>query len=162
MGVPARRAQGAQLGLSHRFRERGSAPKRVRHSTIYFVPPKASVQWQPDGLTIHTKKWFLGAGFLGAPPISFITPNLPAKIPYRDSMAQKFKENPMDVRIPPLEIQILPGSNPLKSRSSARRLAVKVYSSKRCPSVGPPGLLSNKTKPSCRSHHNQSCTSKGI
>ena len=29
-----------------------------------------SVQWQPDGLTIHTKKWFLGAGFLGAPPIS--------------------------------------------------------------------------------------------
>ena len=29
-----------------------------------------SVQWQPDGLTIRTKKWFLGAGFLGAPPIS--------------------------------------------------------------------------------------------
>ena len=26
--------------------------------------------WQPDGLTIHAKKWFLGAGFLGAPPIS--------------------------------------------------------------------------------------------
>ena len=30
-----------------------------------------SVQWQPGGLTIHAKKWFLGAGFLGAPPISF-------------------------------------------------------------------------------------------
>ena len=29
-----------------------------------------SVQWQLDGLTIHTKKWVLGAGFLGAPPIS--------------------------------------------------------------------------------------------
>ena len=28
------------------------------------------VQWQPDGLTIHTKKWFLGVGYLGAPPIS--------------------------------------------------------------------------------------------
>ena len=28
------------------------------------------MQWQPDGLTVHTKKWFLGAGFLGAPPIS--------------------------------------------------------------------------------------------
>ena len=28
-----------------------------------------SVQWQPDGLTIRTEKWFLGAGFLGAPPI---------------------------------------------------------------------------------------------
>ena len=35
-------------------------------------PPNASVQWQPDGLTIHTKKWFLGAGFLGAPPISLL------------------------------------------------------------------------------------------
>ena len=29
-----------------------------------------SVQWQPDGLTIHTNKWLLGAGFLQAPPIS--------------------------------------------------------------------------------------------
>ena len=36
----------------------------------YFFPPDASVQWQPDGLTIHTQKWFLGAGFLGAPHIS--------------------------------------------------------------------------------------------
>ena len=35
----------------------------------YFLPPSASVQWQPDGLIIHTKKWFLGAGLLGAPPI---------------------------------------------------------------------------------------------
>ena len=24
------------------------------------------MQWQPDGSTIHTKKWFLGAGFLEA------------------------------------------------------------------------------------------------
>ena len=48
----------------------GSAPKRGRHSTI-IVPPSASVQWQQPGVsTIHTKKWFLGAGFLGAPPIS--------------------------------------------------------------------------------------------
>ena len=29
-----------------------------------------SVQWQPDGLTIHTKKWLLGTRLLGAPPIS--------------------------------------------------------------------------------------------
>ena len=36
----------------------------------YFSPPNASVQWQPDGLTIHTSKLSLGAGFLGAPPIS--------------------------------------------------------------------------------------------
>ena len=31
-----------------------------------------SVQWKPDGLTIHTRKWLLGAGFLGAPPISLV------------------------------------------------------------------------------------------
>ena len=54
-----------------RVRERGSAPKRGRHSTIFF-PPNASVQWQLGGLTIHIKKWFLGAGFPGAPPISLI------------------------------------------------------------------------------------------
>ena len=36
----------------------------------HLFPPNASVQWQPDGLTIHTTKWFLGAGFLGAPPTS--------------------------------------------------------------------------------------------
>ena len=29
-----------------------------------------SVQWQPGGLIIHTKQWFLRAGFLVAPPIS--------------------------------------------------------------------------------------------
>ena len=39
------------------------------HSAIFF-PPDASVQWQPDGLTICTKSGSLGAGFLGAPPIS--------------------------------------------------------------------------------------------
>ena len=33
-------------------------------------PPNASVQRQPGDLTIHTKKRFLRAGFLGAPPIS--------------------------------------------------------------------------------------------
>ena len=59
-------ARGADL------RESGSAPKRGRHSTIC-IPPNASVQWQPDGLTFHTKKWFLGASFLGAPPISLRT-----------------------------------------------------------------------------------------
>ena len=43
---------------------------------IYIYTVKAllvkcpSVQWQPDGLTIHAKRWLLGAGFLGAPSIS--------------------------------------------------------------------------------------------
>ena len=54
------------------IRDRGSAPKRGRHSTISSTccTPSASVHWQPGGLTIHTNKWFLGTGFLGAPPIS--------------------------------------------------------------------------------------------
>ena len=56
-------------GRSPGFREKGSAPKRGRHSAM-FCSSNASVQWQPDGLAIPTKKWFLGAGFLGAPPIS--------------------------------------------------------------------------------------------
>ena len=51
-------------------RVRGSAPKRGRHSSDIFSPPNASVQRQPDGLTIHTQKWFLGARLQGAPPIS--------------------------------------------------------------------------------------------
>ena len=42
----------------------------------HVFPPDASVQWQPDGWKIHTKKWFLGAGFLGAPPISLISVDL--------------------------------------------------------------------------------------
>ena len=44
------------------------AQGRVGAPTI-FVPPNVAVQWQPDGVTIYTKKWFLGAGFLGAPTI---------------------------------------------------------------------------------------------
>ena len=61
------------------FRERGSAPKGVgtlydicRSSVKTLLVKCPSVQWQPDGLTIHTNKWFLGAGFLGAPPISLM------------------------------------------------------------------------------------------
>ena len=50
-------------------RKRGSAPQRGRHSTIC-APPSASAQLQPDGLTIHTEKCFLGAGFLGATSVS--------------------------------------------------------------------------------------------
>ena len=36
------------------------------------------MQWQPDGLTIRAKKRFLGAGFLGAPPISHRSPGVEA------------------------------------------------------------------------------------
>ena len=42
-----------------------------------FSPPDAPVQWQPDGLTVHAKKWSLGAGFLGAPPISLTRTRAP-------------------------------------------------------------------------------------
>ena len=34
-----------------------------------------SVQWQPDGSTIRTQKWFLGAGFLGSPFIALTMKN---------------------------------------------------------------------------------------
>ena len=47
------------------IRERGSAPKRGRHSAIFVSPQSASVHWRPDGLTIRARKWFLGAGFQG-------------------------------------------------------------------------------------------------
>ena len=53
----------------------GRAPKRGRHSAM-FLPTEciSSVQGQPDGLTIHTKQWFLGAGFLESPPIYLVRP----------------------------------------------------------------------------------------
>ena len=41
-----------------------------------------TVQWQPDGLTIHTKQWLLGAGFLGAPPISLMAMHPPMGAPW--------------------------------------------------------------------------------
>ena len=50
--------------------EKGEVLLRGVGTLRYRFPPNASVQWQPDGLTIRTKKSFLGAGFLGAPPIS--------------------------------------------------------------------------------------------
>ena len=50
--------------------EKGEVLLRGVGTLRYVFPPNASVQWQPDGLTTHTKKWLLGAGFLGAPPIS--------------------------------------------------------------------------------------------
>ena len=59
------------------IRQRGSAPKGGRQYDIFRSSVKAllikcpAVQWRPaGGLTMHTHKWFLGAGFLGAPPIS--------------------------------------------------------------------------------------------
>ena len=51
------------------YREREREKERETYTLLVKCP---SVQWQPDGLTIHTNKWFLGAGFLGAPPISLI------------------------------------------------------------------------------------------
>ena len=44
----------------------------------YYFPQNASAQWQPRDLTSCTKKGFLGAGFLGAPPISLIESPTPA------------------------------------------------------------------------------------
>ena len=54
--------------------EKGEVLLRGVGTLRYDFQPNASVQWQPGDLTIHTNKWFLGAGFLGAPPISFRKP----------------------------------------------------------------------------------------
>ena len=50
--------------------EKGEVLLRGVGTLRHLFPPSASVQWQPDGLTIHAKKWLLGAGFLGKPTIS--------------------------------------------------------------------------------------------
>ena len=55
----------------------GGAPKRGSALYRCLFPPNASAQWQPDGLTIHTQKRFLGAGFLGALLISLILRRCP-------------------------------------------------------------------------------------
>ena len=49
---------------------RGSALCDIFRSSVKTLLVRCpSVLWQPDGLTSRTKKkWFLGAGFLGAPP----------------------------------------------------------------------------------------------
>ena len=56
--------------------EKGEVLLRGVGALRYYFPPNASVQWQPGDLTIHSKRWFLGAGFLGATPIS-LTPSPP-------------------------------------------------------------------------------------
>ena len=48
----------------HACIEKGEVLLRVVGTLRYVVPPNASVQWQPDGLTIPTHKWLLGVGLL--------------------------------------------------------------------------------------------------
>ena len=67
---PRRRSQVRRRGQLPS--EKGKLLLRGVGTLRYLFPPNASVQWQPDVLTIHTNKWFLGAGFLGAPPISLM------------------------------------------------------------------------------------------
>ena len=61
------------LGCAVRTSEKGEGLLRGVGTLRDYFPPNTSVQWQPGDLTIHTKEWFLGAGFLGAPPISLRT-----------------------------------------------------------------------------------------
>ena len=53
--------------------EKGEVLLRGVGTLRYFPPPNASVQWQPDGSAIPSKKWSLGAGILGAPRIPLIS-----------------------------------------------------------------------------------------
>ena len=50
--------------------EKGEVLLRGVGAVRYIRAANASVRWQPDGLAIRAEKWFLGAGFLGAPPTS--------------------------------------------------------------------------------------------
>ena len=69
-----------------------------------------SVQWQPDGLTVRTKKWSLGAGVLGAPPISStLTPGAPFQ---RRSAAQGVR-----IRLAPPGV----GLGPKRPRALAKK-----------------------------------------
>ena len=63
--------------------EKGEVLLRGVGTLRYFVPPSASVRWQPGGLTTHTNIWFLGAGFLGAPPISLRSCGTVVRLWYR-------------------------------------------------------------------------------
>ena len=64
------RARHARRGRMRSASEKGEVLLKGVGTLRFVVPPSASVQRQPDGLTIQTNKWFLGAGFLGAPPSS--------------------------------------------------------------------------------------------
>ena len=77
--------RGGAAGRALHGSENGEVLLREVGTLRCLFPPNASVQWQPDGLTIHTgfpgagfleagflEAGFLGAGFLGAPPISLI------------------------------------------------------------------------------------------
>ena len=56
------------------------------------------------------------------------TPSLPAKtVPTKIAWLKVSEQFPVDMRIPTLKIKTLLESNPLKSRISARRLAVEYY-----------------------------------
>ena len=50
--------------------EKGEVLLRGVGTLRYLFHPMPSALRQPGGFAIHAKKWFLGAGFLGAPPIS--------------------------------------------------------------------------------------------
>ena len=52
--------------------EKGEVLLRGVGTLRHCFPPSASVQWQPDGLITRSKKWSLGARFLGATPIVLI------------------------------------------------------------------------------------------
>ena len=81
LGLPQPTAVAATAKASKAFKRQrkgkcsqgGSALYDICWSSVKtLLVKRPSVQWRPDGFPIRTKKWFLGAGFLGAPPISLI------------------------------------------------------------------------------------------
>ena len=79
-----RRSAAAPTGTQRKgcSQERSALCDMFRSSAKTLLVKCPSVQWQPDGFTIRTQKWLLGAGFLGAPRIFFSRPGRPQILRY--------------------------------------------------------------------------------
>ena len=108
------------VGRHHARREAAAVPQGIpcwcRPGSH---PPPAA--FAHDGLSFWNP-WSLSSSPIPsrARPISLLRLIIPTKIRSLTISG----ESPMDMRIPPLNIKILPESNPLKSRIFVRRLAV--------------------------------------
>ena len=100
--VPPERREFRLLDLAEMEEsEKGEVLLRGAGTLRYSFLLNASVQWQPDGLTIDIDKQFLGAGFLGAPPISLKELPPASRVFFISNIdgAQQFLEGPAYLRL---------------------------------------------------------------
>ena len=70
LAVSQRRGEVLLRGVGTAINKRTTKNKQTITLNGYFPPPDVAAQWQPDALTVRAREWFLGAGLLGAPPVS--------------------------------------------------------------------------------------------